>query len=65
MPKILSVAWRYAICLLGGGAAGVLTAANWPNPDSVAAGALLGVGGIVIGHVLGMWWASSWAEGNS
>ena len=62
MGEIFGGVWRITLSALAGGALGVLAAVNWPNPDSVAAGVLLGVGGVTVGGLCGFWWALRWGE---
>jgi hypothetical protein len=62
MRFYLGVAIRFFAPMLAGGAIAVLIAANWPSPDDVAAGSLLGLGGTIGGGMVGVLWAFTWGE---
>lgn len=54
MREIFGIILRFTIPVVICGALGILVAANWGDPDNVAAGALIGVSSVMLGFVIGV-----------
>lgn len=56
LRRLPGFTFRFVGPIVAGAGLGILAAANWPNPDSPAAGVALALSGLSLGVVVGFAW---------
>lgn len=56
LKLLVADTWRQFLGTIGGGAAAIIVAGNWVNPNNPYLGSLLAVSGVTLGTVGGALW---------